>query len=63
VLAHVFERLRDAGLNVQETENVLFEGGEAAVARIHLDGAPSEATLAAIASGHPDVLDVRLLAV
>jgi D-3-phosphoglycerate dehydrogenase len=63
VLAHVFERLRDAGLNVQETENVLFEGGEAAVARIHLDGAPSETTLAAIASGHPDVLDVRLLAV
>lgn len=63
VLAHVFERLRDAGLNVQETENVLFEGGEAAVARIHLDGAPPETTLAAIAAGHPDVLDVRLLAV
>lgn len=63
VLAHVFERLRDAGLNVQETENVLFDGGEAAVARIHLDGAPDETALAAITSGHPDVLDVRLLAV
>ncbi len=61
VLAHVFERLRDAGLNVQESENILFEGGEAALARIHLDGAPDEATLAAIRSGHPAILDARLV--
>ena len=32
--------LRDAGLNVQETENIIFEGAEAAVARINLDGEP-----------------------
>ena len=29
-----------ANLNVQETENIVFEGAEAAVARINLDGAP-----------------------
>ena len=40
VLAHVFERLRDADLNVQETENIIFEGAHAAVARINLDGEP-----------------------
>ena len=40
VLAHVFERLRDANLNVQETENIIFEGAHAAVARINLDGEP-----------------------
>src|SRR3954452_15492320 len=40
VLAHVFNHLRQADLNVQETENIVFEGAEAAVARINLDGAP-----------------------
>ena len=32
VLAHVFNLLREANLNVQETENIVFEGAEAAVA-------------------------------
>ena len=44
VLAHVFEHLRVAHLNVQETENIIFDGAHAAVARINLDGAPSAAT-------------------
>ena len=39
VLAHVFDQLRAAAINVQETENVIFAGAEAAVARINLDGA------------------------
>ena len=43
VLAHVFDHLRQDNLNVQETENIVFEGAEAAVARINLDGAPSPA--------------------
>ena len=43
VLAHVFEYLRVAHLNVQETENIIFDGAHAAVARINLDGAPSAA--------------------
>lgn len=63
VLAHVFDRLRDAGLNVQETENVIFDGARAAVARIHLDGEPAPGLLEAIRAGHPDVLDVRLVRV
>ena len=42
VLAHVFDRLRSGGINVQETENVIFEGAQAAVARINLDGAPPD---------------------
>ncbi len=40
VLAHVFDHLREANLNVQETENIVFDGAEAAVARINLDGPP-----------------------
>jgi D-3-phosphoglycerate dehydrogenase len=60
VLAHVFSELRAAGLNVQETENVIFDGAEAAVARINLDGAPGAATVAAVRA-HADVLDVQLV--
>ena len=48
VLAHVFGEIRAAGLNVQETENVIFEGAQAAVARINLDGAPADGTVAAV---------------
>lgn len=59
VLAHVFDQLRAGGINVQETENVIFEGAEAAVARINLDGAPSAALLDAIRSGCDDIIDVR----
>jgi D-3-phosphoglycerate dehydrogenase len=63
VLAHVFDGLRRAGINVQETENVVFDGGLAALARIHLNRAPEEATLAALREGNPDILELRLSAI
>ena len=61
VLAHVFNRLRAGNLNVQETENVVFAGAEAAVARINVDGAPDAALLEDIRSGNQDVIDVQLI--
>ena len=61
VLAHIFGELRGAGLNVQETENVIFDGAEAAVARINLDGTPARHTLDAVRD-HTHVLDVQLIA-
>jgi D-3-phosphoglycerate dehydrogenase / 2-oxoglutarate reductase len=63
VLAHVFDRLRSGNINVQETENVIFAGAEAAVARINLDGAPSNALLAQIQDGNADILDLHLVAI
>jgi D-3-phosphoglycerate dehydrogenase len=63
VLAHVFERLRTGNINVQETENVIFEGAEAAVARINVDGEPSRALLGAIQHGNSDILDLRLVTI
>jgi D-3-phosphoglycerate dehydrogenase len=59
VLAHVFAHLRKANLNVQETENIVFEGAEAAVARINLDGEPTPAVFDAIKAGNTDVLDLQ----
>ena len=53
VLAHVFDHLREANLNVQETENVVFEGAEAAVARINLDGSPARGCATKSRAGTP----------
>ncbi|MFN7980451.1 MAG: 3-phosphoglycerate dehydrogenase family protein [Vicinamibacterales bacterium] len=63
VLAFVFDRLRLAGINVQETENIIFAGAEAAVARINVDREPANETLQTLRSGHADIIDVRVFAV
>ncbi len=62
VLAHIFEQLHDAGINVQETENIVFEGAEAAIARINLDHAPSPELVLAITQGNEHVLSTQLVA-
>jgi D-3-phosphoglycerate dehydrogenase len=62
VLAHVFAHLRQANVNVQETENIVFDGAQAAVARINLDGEPSAALCDKIKSGNTDVLDLQVVA-
>ena len=61
VLAHVFEHLRSDDINVQETENIVFEDAGAAVARINLDGAPSVALMDAIGSGNENILSLQLV--
>jgi D-3-phosphoglycerate dehydrogenase len=61
VLAHVFDHLRRANLNVQETENIVFEGAEAAVARINLDGRPSAEVCDRIRTGNGDVFDLQVV--
>jgi len=63
VLAHVFDHLRSGDINVQETENIIFDGAEAAVARINLDGAPPDALLKTIQSGNADILDLHLVTI
>ena len=42
-------------------ENILFDGADAAVARIHLEAAPPESLLAAIRDNE-NVLEVGLIA-
>ncbi len=62
VLAAVFDRIKEAGINVQEMENIVFEGAKAAVARIHLNQAPQEAVLEAIRGSTTDIIEVALVA-
>jgi D-3-phosphoglycerate dehydrogenase / 2-oxoglutarate reductase len=61
VLAHVFAHLRQADLNVQETENIVFEGAEAAVARINLDGGPSASLCDRVKAENADILDLQVV--
>jgi D-3-phosphoglycerate dehydrogenase / 2-oxoglutarate reductase len=63
VLAHVFDRLKSNAINVQETENVIFEGAQAAVARINLDGKPPDGLLREIYSGNSDILDLHVVSI
>ena len=62
VLSAVFSQLKNAGINVQETENVVFEGAAAAVARIHLDHAPPQKVLDAMRADSTDIIELSLLA-
>lgn len=61
VLAAVFDEIKAAGINVQETENIVFDGARAAVARIHLNQAPEPATLEAIRRGSSDIIEMAVL--
>jgi D-3-phosphoglycerate dehydrogenase len=61
VLASVFDQLKTAGINVEETENIVFDGAVAAVARIHLDSAPSDEVLNAIKTNSLDIIELSLL--
>ena len=48
VLAGVLDAIKSEHINVQEMENIVFDGAEAAVARINLDNAPSRETLESV---------------
>jgi len=61
VLAGVLEALKAEQINVQEMENIVFEGAAAAVARINLDNAPSEQTLRQLEASSPDIIELDLL--
>ncbi len=61
VLASVLESIRTANINVQEMENIIFEGSEAAVARVNLEAAPSEETLARLRAENADIIELNLI--
>jgi len=62
VLAHVLGALRSAGISVQRMENVIFDGAQAACARIELDHEPRPETLDEISRGNEDVYSLAVTA-
>ena len=63
VLAQVLDAIKAEQINVQEMENIVFEGAEAAVARINLDKAPSGATLDRLRAGNEDIIELNVLVI
>ena len=61
VLAQVLEAIKAEHINVQEMENIVFEGAEAAVARINLDKAPTQASLDNLRAGNEDIIELNVL--
>ncbi len=61
VLAQVLDAIKAESINVQEMENIVFDGAEAAVARINLDKAPSTSTLTGLRNGGGNIIELDLL--
>jgi D-3-phosphoglycerate dehydrogenase len=61
VLATVLDAIKSEHINVQEMENIVFEGAEAAVARINLDNAPSRQLLEELQGGNANIIELDLL--
>lgn len=63
VLAFVMDQIRRAGINIEEVQNVIFEGAAAASCRIQLDAEPGADLLASIKAGNADVMGLELLSI
>lgn len=63
VLARVLDAISTARINVQEMENVIFSGFEAAVARIHLESEPPTEMLNTLRQSDADIFELRLAAI
>jgi D-3-phosphoglycerate dehydrogenase len=61
VLASVLDAIKAEHINVQEMENIVFEGAAAAVARINLDNAPSKEMLNRMRAGSADIIELDLI--
>jgi D-3-phosphoglycerate dehydrogenase len=61
VLAGVLDAIKAEQINVQEMENIVFEGAAAAVARINLDNAPTKECLNKLRTNNADIIELDLL--
>jgi len=62
VLACMFAKLAGAGINAHETENIVFEAAEAAIARVNVDREPTAALLESFRKDCPAVYEVSVVA-
>jgi D-3-phosphoglycerate dehydrogenase len=61
VLAFVMDQIQRAGINIEEVQNIIFEGAAAASCRIQLAAEPAADVLAAIQKGNENILGLELL--
>jgi D-3-phosphoglycerate dehydrogenase len=58
ILAGVLDVIRDAGINIEIMENLIFTGDEGACARIQLDGMLSKESLSKVQASSADIFSV-----
>jgi D-3-phosphoglycerate dehydrogenase len=61
VLAFVMDQIRRANINVEEVQNVIFDGATAASCRIQLDAEPTSDLLQTIRQGNADIIQLELV--
>jgi D-3-phosphoglycerate dehydrogenase len=61
VLAYVMDQIRRANINIEEVENIIFDGAAAACCRIQLNTEPKPELLTTIKTGNPDIIGVESL--
>ena len=61
VLASVLDAIKSEQINVQEMENIVFEGASAAVARINLDKPPAPESLNRLRADNTDIIELNVL--
>jgi D-3-phosphoglycerate dehydrogenase len=61
VLASVLDLISAARINVQEMDNIVFDGAQAAVAHINLETPPESDLLDRIKAANPNVLELSLI--
>ena len=61
VLASVLDAISAAHINVQEMENIVFDGAQAAVARINLETEPAADVLEQIRASNANILEISLI--
>ncbi|MFQ5734237.1 MAG: hydroxyacid dehydrogenase, partial [Planctomycetaceae bacterium] len=59
VLAGVLDSLREEGVNVEEMENTIFDGAQAACCTLQLDALPTAETISRLQAGD-DILQVTV---
>lgn len=60
-LAHVFKHLAEAGVNAEQMDHVVYDGGKAACAHICVDHTPSDDTIEQIRGDRELILGVDLM--
>ena len=61
VLAFVMDQIRRASINIEEVQNIVFEGAAAASCRLQLNTQPDDQLLEALRTGNPDVIGLEVL--
>ena len=61
VLAFVMDQIRRASINIEEVQNIVFEGAAAASCRLQLNTQPDDQLLEALRTGNPDIIGLEVL--